>query len=147
MDRPLVRWRFLVTIRNNSWHLALATAMLALAPASGVTARPPHHPAATPQADATNPVASVDARVPPAAGQPCVVELLHNRPWPQAYVEMDIDPTITYVPPQACPPPWSKVILRMDLRSSRRTVLDSIGMDLARVRLFRSGTPHYDGES
>lgn len=39
------------------------------------------------------------------------------------------------------------MILKLDLQSSRRTVLDSIGMDLARVRLFRSGAPHYDGQS
>ena len=133
--------------RNGSWHLTLATAMLALAPSFGVTARPLEGPAVTPQVDATNPVASVDPRVPPAAGQPCVAELLHNRAWPQEGVEMEVDPTVIYTPPRACPPPWSKVILKMDLRSSRRTVLDSIGMDLARVRLFRSGAPHYDGES
>lgn len=136
-----------MTIRINSWNLALATAVVALAPASGVTAPPSGHPAVTPQVDATNPVASVDPRVPPAAGQPCVVELLHDRPWPQMSIWMEIDPTITYVPPAACPPPWSKVILKLDLQSSRRTVLDSIGMDLARVRLFRSGAPHYDGQS
>lgn len=136
-----------MNIRNNAWQRTLAMATLALSPAFGTAAHPSGSPAITPQLASTNPVASVDPRVPRAAGQPCVVELLHNRPWPQAFVHMDIDPSITYVPPPACPPPWSKVILKLDVQSSRRTVLDSIGMDLARVRLFRSGAPHYDGES
>lgn len=131
---------------NTSGPLALVATVLALAPACVATAQP-QDPGSSAQDAITATVASVDPRVPPAAGQPCVVELLHNRPLPQPGVHMVIDPAIVYTPPTACPPPWSKVILKMDVQTTRRTVVDSIGMDLARVRLFRSGAPHYDGLS
>jgi hypothetical protein len=136
-----------MSVRTDSRHLALVATVLAFAPAFGATAQPRDTRPSAQAAATTYTVASIEPRVPPAAGQPCVVELLHNRAWPQADVYMVVDPTIVYMPPQACPPPWSKIILKLDVQSSRRTVLDSIGMDLARVRLFRSGAPHYDGDS
>jgi hypothetical protein len=136
-----------VTIRIDHWHRALAASVLALAPAVGAAAQPPSGPFAGPQAVSTDPVASVDPRVPPTAGQPCVVELLNNRQWPLGDPFYDPDAPISYAPPAACPPPWSKVILKLDMRSTRRSLADTLGMDLARVRLFRSATPRYDGQS
>ncbi|MFC5435285.1 peptide-N4-asparagine amidase [Rhodanobacter umsongensis] len=103
--------------------------------------------AVNPQVAPTNPVVSVDPRVPRAAGQPCVVELLHQRPWPQQSIQMDIDPNITYMPPASCPPPWAKIILKIDMRTTQRSVVETLGMDLAGVRLFRSAAPHYNGLS
>ena len=96
-------------------------------------------------ASSTEQIASIDPAVPPAAGKPCVVELFNDRPWPQEYVYIENDPSYSYTPPAACPPPWSKIILKLDMQSTRRTVVDTLGMDLANVRLFHGATPHYDG--
>ena len=136
-----------MTIQNDTWHRTLAIAILTLAPAFATTARPSGSQAVMPQLAAANPIASVDPRVPVAAGRPCVVDLLQDRPWPQADLYRDIDASITYMPPSACPPPWSKVILKLDMQTSRRSVLDTLGMDLGGVRLFRSAVPRYDGQS
>jgi hypothetical protein len=95
-------------------------------------------------------IASIDPHIPAATGQPCVVELMHDRTWPEllsAYPPVIIDPNFSYTPPSACPPPWAKVILKVNIQSSSRGVVDGIGMDLAHVRLFRSAIPHYDGTS
>lgn len=134
-------------VPNASRHQALAIAMLLVAPAFVTGASLQTSLAATPQVAATDPVPSVDPRVPRAAGTPCQVELLHNRPWPQENVYMVVDPTITYVPPAACPPPWSKVILTLDVQTTRRSIVETLGMDLAHVRLFRSAVPRYEGLS
>jgi hypothetical protein len=88
-------------------------------------------------------IASIDPPVPHPSGQPCVVQLFDNQPWPQQLVEVYYTPTYTYTPPAACQPPWSKVVLKMDIYSNRRGVLDSFGIDLANVRLFRSAAPRY----
>jgi hypothetical protein len=88
-------------------------------------------------------IALIDPPVPHPAGQPCVVELFNNQPWPQELVEVVYNPVYSYTPPVACPPPWSKVVLKLDIRSNRRSVLDTFGMDLANVRLFRSATPRF----
>lgn len=93
------------------------------------------------------PIASIDPHVPGAAGQPCVVVLLHNRNWPQQTVDLPVDPTVTYTPPAACPPPWSKVILKLQVKASRRSVTGSLGMDLANVQLFHGVVPRFDGAS
>ncbi|GLQ89103.1 hypothetical protein GCM10007898_26750 [Dyella flagellata] len=92
-------------------------------------------------------IASIDPHVPGAVGQPCVVELLHNRNWPQQFVDLPVDPTVTYTPPAACPPPWSKVILKLHVQANRRSVVDSLGMDLANVRLFHGAVPLFNGAS
>jgi hypothetical protein len=95
-------------------------------------------------------IASIDPHIPVAAGQPCVVELMHDRTWPEpisSYPPVIIDPNFSYAPPSACPPPWAKVILKVHIQSSWRSVVDTLGMDLAHVRLFRSAIPHYDGTS
>jgi hypothetical protein len=135
-----------MSVRHDSRHLALAATVLVFAPAFGATAQPRDTQLSV-QDTATYTVASIEPRVPPAAGKPCVVELLHNRPWPQQGIEMEVDPQIIYTPPLACPPPWSKVILKLDMQSNLRSVVDTLGMDLARVRLFRSAAPRYDGLS
>lgn len=133
-----------MTIRNDIPCRALAGAKVMLPFVFAASAQAQGPAAVNPQVAPTNPVVSVDPRVPRAAGQPCVVELLHQRPWPQQDAYMDIDPNITYMPPASCPPPWAKIILKIDMRTTRRSVVDTLGMDLAHVRLFRSGTPHYD---
>jgi hypothetical protein len=76
-----------------------------------------------------------------------VVELFHNRAWPQDFVSASTDPTINYTPPTACPPPWSKVILQVSVQSSRRSAVESLGIDLNNVRLFRGAVPRYNGSS
>jgi hypothetical protein len=93
------------------------------------------------------PIPSIDPPVPHVPGQPCVVELFHNRAWPQNFVSASTDPTINYAPPTACPPPWSKVILQVSIQSNRRSVQESLGIDLNNVRLFRGAVPRYDGTS
>lgn len=134
-----------MTIRNDIPCRVLVGAMFMLPPVFAASAQAPG--AVGPGVTSTNPVASVDPRVPRAAGRPCVVELLHQRPWPQQDAYIDIDPNIIYMPPVSCPPPWAKIILKIDMRTTRRSVLDTLGMDLAHVRLFRSATPRYDGLS
>ncbi|HET6807113.1 MAG TPA: peptide-N4-asparagine amidase [Frateuria sp.] len=136
-----------MTLRHDSLHRALFATACTLAPVFGAAAQSPTGPVVAPQVASTNPVASVDPRVPVAAGQPCVVELLHDRAWPMGDPDHDPNAPITYMPPSACPPPWAKVILKLDVRSVRRSITDTLGMDLARVRLFRSITPRYDGNS
>lgn len=103
--------------------------------------------AEAPQANPPGQIASIDPPVPLAAGQPCVVQLFNNQAWPQQLVEIINNPTFTYTPPAACPPPWSKIILKLDIQSTRRSVLDTFGVDLGNVRLFRSATPRYGGST
>ncbi|UGB44630.1 hypothetical protein LQ772_11585 [Frateuria edaphi] len=136
-----------MTFRHHSLHRALVATVCMSAPALVMAAQSPAGPAIAPQVASTNPVASVDPRVPPAAGQPCAVELMRDRVWAQGDPNYDPNAPITYVPPPACPPPWSKVILKLDVRSVQRSWAQTLGMDLAHVRLFRSITPHYDGDS
>jgi hypothetical protein len=134
-----------MSVRNRSRHLALVATALAFAPAAGVAAQPLDAQPAAQAAATVYKIPSIEPRVPVAAGKPCTVTLLQHRRWPQEGVYRVVDPGIVYTPPPACPPPWSKVILKVDLQSSQRSILDSLGMDLARVRLFRSAVPRYDG--
>ncbi|WP_325165130.1 peptide-N4-asparagine amidase [Frateuria sp.] len=72
----------------------------------------------------------MDPPVPVPAGQPCVVHL---------FEQLDVANEYTYSPPAACPPPWSKVILKVDLTGTR---FDSgARIDLDDVTLFAGATP------
>ncbi|HET6806096.1 MAG TPA: hypothetical protein VFH59_11710 [Frateuria sp.] len=87
-------------------------------------------------------VVTTNPRVPPAAGTPCVVHLMDSQPFPEEFG--NIDNNFVYMPPQACPPPWAKVVFKADISSSRRTVLDDIGISLAGIRLLHQPAPRYD---
>lgn len=100
---------------------------------------------ALPAQEDVNIVPSIAPHVRPAAGQPCVVELLHERPFPQEDALQDIDRTVTYAPPTACPPPWAKVILKVDITSTRRSVVDTLNIDLGKITIFSGETPRYGG--
>ncbi|HET6806361.1 MAG TPA: peptide-N4-asparagine amidase [Frateuria sp.] len=93
------------------------------------------------------PVRTVDPRVPVAAGQPCVVQLIRNRIFPQQDLGAGppIDASFTFMPPPACPRPWSKVILKADITSTRRSIVDTLGLNLGGITVFHGGVPRFDG--
>lgn len=118
--------------------------MLVSALCGAATAAPsPSSPASIPPGQ----IPSIDPHVPRPAGQPCVVELLHDGFWPQADGAVGGDPTVsyTYTPPPACPPPWSKVILKVGI-NTQGDLVDTFGVDMDHVRLFRGASPHYRGD-
>jgi hypothetical protein len=128
--------------------MRFARRLAATAPfALSLLSLPPSLAAASAPTLAPGQIASIDPPVPRPAGQPCVVQLLQNRAWPQDHVYVVNDPTYSYAPPVACPPPWSKVVLTLDIQSNRRSVVDWLGMDLANVRLFHTATPRYGGNA
>src|SRR5690349_20626141 len=58
----------------------------------------------------------VEPRVPNAAGTPCVVTLFTNRP----ITDNRLGGSIAFVPPAACPGPWAKVKLILELSGPRQ---------------------------
>lgn len=97
---------------------------------------------APPVAAATQ-VVTPDPRVPRASGTPCVVQLMTDQPF-SGEGEYTTDNHFTYMPPTACRPPWAKVVLQVDLSSSRHTVVNDIGISLGGIRLFHQAAPRYD---
>lgn len=93
------------------------------------------------QSPAPSQVVTPDPRVPPAAGTPCVVHLMDSQPFPDPFGGPD---SFVYMPPPACPPPWAKVVLKVDITSSRHTVKDDIGISIAGIRLLHQAAPRYD---
>jgi Peptide N-acetyl-beta-D-glucosaminyl asparaginase amidase A len=73
----------------------------------------------------------VEPRVPRAAGTPCVVELVRDAVIPTMSV---FDPNFTYTPPAACPGPWSKVKLVVELSGPRESGQPSSVVSVALVR-------------
>ncbi|MGN2254913.1 hypothetical protein ACFWZ4_16185 [Frateuria sp. GZRe12] len=94
------------------------------------------------QSPAPTQVVTPDPRVPPAAGTPCVVHLLDNQLFPDE--NGTVGKQFPYMPPPTCPPPWAKVVLKVDLTSFRHTVVDNIGISLAGIQLFHQAAPRYD---
>lgn len=91
----------------------------------------------------SNPITTVDPRVPRGAGKACVVELFHNQRFPD-----ESDPFhYTYAPPPDCPKPWAKVILLLDITGSRHAAVYSLSVDLAGVPIFRGIPPKYDNDA
>ncbi|UGB36865.1 hypothetical protein [Frateuria soli] len=97
----------------------------------------------TPPAAAATQVLTPDPRVHPASGTPCVVQLMDNQPF-SGEGEYTTDNHFAYMPPPACRPPWAKVVLQVDLSSSRHTVVNDIGISLGGIRLFHQAAPRYD---
>lgn len=132
---------FSPALRRNLLAVALGCPVLwAAGPAARAeTAPPPPSPPV--------PIATVDPRVPVAAGHPCTVELIRNRVFPQQDLgaRPPIDPSFTFMPPPACPRPWSKVILKVDITSTRRSMVDTLGLNLGGITLFHGGVPRFDG--
>ncbi|UGB36856.1 peptide-N4-asparagine amidase [Frateuria soli] len=123
--------------------LASALAFPALL-AMGVTARAETAP---PLPVPPTPVETIEPHVPIAAGQPCIVQLIRNRLFPQQDLGAGppIDASFTFMPPPACPRPWSKVILKVDITSMRWAIVDTLGLNLGGITLFRGGQPRYRG--
>ncbi|HZH43119.1 MAG TPA: peptide-N4-asparagine amidase [Lysobacter sp.] len=58
---------------------------------------------------------TVEPRVPRAAGTPCVVELVRNT----GFTRSTFAEPFFYMPPPACPGPWAKVLLVVELTGER----------------------------
>lgn len=130
---------------------AQAATMPPASTASQVAAATPNVPAsagemaatASPSVVGTRDTVLASPQVPRPSGTPCIVELFRNvalegegRPW---FGDGD---TFAYAPPAACPGPWAKVILKVDVRNADpNTYLD--GLMFAHVSI--GGVPLYSG--
>ena len=73
--------------------------------------------------------------VPTPHTQPCEVQLFSNAPF-------DTPATgFAFIPPAACPPPWAKVVLSVDLSGSRATRTQGVALAFNDVTLFVGPTP------
>ncbi|KGQ20574.1 Peptide-N(4)-(N-acetyl-beta-glucosaminyl)asparagine amidase [Lysobacter dokdonensis DS-58] len=120
----LASWGFVATRADD----------IRIAPASNASR--PNLAAAVPVAALLTPAEAgadpfqVEPRVPRAAGSPCVVTLFRERPIPALSV---YDPNFNYTPPAACPGPWSKVKLIMQMSGPRQNGLPTSGIGLSFV--------------
>jgi hypothetical protein len=95
--------------------------------------------ALAPSAAGADPL-QVEPRVPRASGSPCVVTLFRDMPIPVMSI---YDPNFSYTPPSACPGPWAKVKLIVQLSGPRQNGLPTSAVSLAfiegRTSAGRSG--------
>jgi len=83
--------------------------------------------ALAPSAAGADPL-QVEPRVPRASGSPCVVTLFRDMPIPVMSI---YDPNFSYTPPSACPGPWAKVKLIVQLSGPRQNGLPTSAVSLA----------------
>lgn len=78
---------------------------------------------------------TVEPRLPPASGTPCIVE-----------IDDALDNGFgTYTPPTACRGPWSKVLLKLNLTGGRNTAAAIVRLDMDGVPLFWGAPQEHDG--
>lgn len=107
-----------------------------------LASQPPSLPNRPLQADATG-LTGVAPDVPVPGGEPCVVNLFQNVELYEQDFGSNGSPTpYTYSPPAGCDGPWSKVVLKVDLRDFGDDATQAY-IRLAGIQIFQGSMPSY----
>jgi hypothetical protein len=82
---------------------------------------------------------TVEPRLRGAAGTPCVVEIFNDR------MEFPGSGFGTYTPPAACPGPWAKVLLKLDVAGARNKAAANMRLEMDGVTVFWGAPQEHDG--